>query len=100
MTDLSPGDRDASTWDSQLSTMFLDLVDSVRDKTSGPALRIARALVYGLVIIVALIALAVLSLILLVRIANFLPWSVWFAYLLLGLVFFAAGSFLWSKRRP
>ncbi len=100
MTDLSAGDRNGPDWGGQISTMFLDLVDSVRDKTSGPALKVARALVYGLVIFVALIALGILSLILLVRIANFLPWSVWFAYLVLGLLFFGIGSFLWSKRRP
>lgn len=102
MTDVSTGD-DSSTpdWGAQLSTSFLDLVDGVRGKTTGPILKIARALVYGLVIIVAALMMATFVLIALVRLVdNLVPGAVWGTYLILGGLFLLLGMILWSRRTP
>ncbi|MDG2113196.1 MAG: hypothetical protein P8N02_11355 [Actinomycetota bacterium] len=102
MADVSTaGDDSMPDWGAWASSTFLDLVDNVRDKTTGPLLKVARALVYGIVILVAASMLAVLSLIFLVRfVNNWLPGDVWAAYLLLGLVFFLASAVLWRSRTP
>ena len=47
------GSDSSPDWGAQASTAFLDLVDNVRGKTTGPLLKAARAVVYGLVILVA-----------------------------------------------
>jgi hypothetical protein len=74
-------------------------VDAVRVKTAGPAIKVSRALVYG--IMAAFIGLMALILLLigLVRLLdNVLPKDVWLVYLVLGGMFSAIGAFLWSKR--
>lgn len=86
-------------WGASLSSLFLGFVDNVRDKTTGPLLKVARALVYGIVILVATTMLLVLGLIFLVRfVDNWLPADVWAAYLLLGVAFLLLGAWLWSSR--
>ena len=95
------GDTHISDWGTQVSNAFFDLVDKVRGKTTGPLLKVARALVYGLVILVAAMMLLVLGLIGLVRLADIaIPGAVWSAYLVLGLLFLGAGAFCWSRRTP
>ena len=42
-------------WGKVAADRFVDVVDNVRDKTTGPVLKIARAIVYGLVVIVSLV---------------------------------------------
>lgn len=104
MTDVSTAGNNTDTdpdWGARASAIFLDFVDSVRGKTTGPVLKIARALVYGLVILVAAAMLAIFALIALVRLVDvLLPGQVWSAYLLLSVLFLLAGIFCWSKRTP
>ena len=68
-------------------------------KTSGPAIGVARTVVFGLLgALLALIA-AVVFLIGLVRLLDVvIPKDVWLVYLILGGLFVALGAFLWSKR--
>ncbi len=83
----------------QATKFVVSTVESVRGKTTGPLLFIARLLVYSIVFFVAVIAGVSLLMIAMVRIVNqLLPGDVWTTYLLLGVFFALVGMFLWSKR--
>ena len=97
----------ADDWPAQAADTIVRVVGSVRDKTTGPALKAARAVVYGL--LAALLGMAVLVLVsvALVRVVDaYLPSSVfgdthtWAAHLVVGLPFTLAGLLLWARRRP
>ena len=84
---------------SQATSVVVNLVTSVRGKTTGPLLFVARLVVYSIAILIAAAAAAVLFVIAAVKIVNqLLPGDVWAAYLLLGAVFALVGTFFWSKR--
>ena len=84
---------------SQATSVVVNLVTSVRGKTTGPLLFVARLVVYSIAILIAAAAAAVLFVIAAVKIVNqLLPGDVWAAYLLLGSVFALVGTFFWSKR--
>jgi hypothetical protein len=94
-------------WPAQMADTIERIVGSVRDRTTGPALTVARAIVYGTFAGVVGTVVAVLFVVLAVRLLDsYLPDSVfgethtWAAHLLLGLVFTLAGIFLWTRRRP
>ena len=79
---------------------------NVRDRTTGPALTVARAAVYGTFAGIVGLAALVLGTIAAVRlIDNYLPDAVfgdehtWATYLIIGLVFVVAGAVLWVRRR-
>ncbi len=86
-------------WPAQAATSIEQLVTTVRDRTTVPALTAARAVVYALVggplIIAAFITLTI-GLIRLVN--NYLPGDVWAAYVLVGGIFLVVGLILWTKR--
>lgn len=93
-------------WPAQAADAVERAVASVRDKTTGPVLLVARAVVYGLIAAVVGLVLAVLFSIAVVRmVTNYLPESVfgtervWAAHLIVGLAFVIAGAVLWSRRR-
>ena len=84
---------------SQATSVVVNLVTSVRGKTTGPLLFVARLIVYSIAILIAASAAIVLFVIAAVKIVNqLLPGDVWAAYLLLGAVFALVGTFFWSKR--
>ena len=84
---------------SQATSVVVNLVTSVRGKTTGPLLFFARLVVYSIAILIAAAAAVVLFVIAAVKIVNqLLPGDVWAAYLLLGAVFALVGTFFWSKR--
>jgi uncharacterized membrane protein len=93
-------------WAAQIADSIEGLVGNVRDKTTGPLLTIAKAVVYGTFGAVVAVAVLILAIIALVRFIDaYLPSAVfgdqhtWAAYLLLGLIFSIVGVFLWSRRR-
>jgi hypothetical protein len=87
-------------WPGQAADLIVDKVDLVRSKTTGPILTAARAVVFGIVAVVLGVMAAILLLIGLVRVLDtVLPSSVWAAYLLLGVVFALAGTFVFRKRK-
>jgi hypothetical protein len=106
-------DRDAATpsqpsgdWAAQAADTIERAVGNVRDRTTGPALTVARAVVYGIFAALGGLAALVLGTIAGVRfIDNYLPDAVfgdehiWAAYLIIGLVFVVAGAVLWIRRR-
>jgi len=89
----------SADWGTQLTDSFVGLVDTVKTKTTGPALTVVRALVFGFLVLVVGIVALILLVAGLVRLVNsYLPGDVWATYLLIGTVFCVAGLFLWSKR--
>jgi hypothetical protein len=97
-TPREPG-SDGPDWTDQVTDLIVDTVDTVRSKTTGPLLGFARGSVYAVVIAVIAVPVVVLLLAGLVRLVNWaLPGDVWYAYLLLGIVFVLAGVVSWTKR--
>ncbi len=93
-------------WPAQIADSIESIVGSVRDKTTGPLLTIARAVVYGTFGTVIAVAVLILLIIGSVRFVNgYLPDKIfgeehtWATYLIIGLVFTLAGALLWSRRR-
>jgi hypothetical protein len=88
-------------WPAQLADTAARIIEQVRDKTTRPAITIARGLVFGLVAtIVGSVALFLL-LIGSIRLVNgYLPGKVWTTYLLFGGIFTLTGMFLFAKRKP
>jgi hypothetical protein len=97
-----PPERD---WPAQAADTIERVVGSVRDKTTGPALTVARAVVYGaFATLVGTACLIVLLIGALRVIDSYLPDAVfgedhmWAAYLILGLLLVIGGGVLWSRR--
>jgi len=100
----SPPGPDAD-WPAQAADTIERVVGSVRDKTTGPALTVARGVVYGLFAGLVAVPAAVLAIIALVRlIDNYLPDAVfgdehmWATYLILSVAFLVPGAVLWTRR--
>ena len=78
------------------------VIETVREKTTVPAQKVARGIIYGLVAaIMALLAL-VLIVIGLLRLHVYLPFQpegrkVWVTYVALGAIFVLVGAFLWRR---
>ncbi|HTN80965.1 MAG TPA: phage holin family protein [Acidimicrobiales bacterium] len=86
-------------WPAQAATSIEQLVTTVRDKTTVPALTAARAVVYAIVGGSLLLVAFVLFTICFIRLVdNYLPGDVWAAYVLVGSVFLLAGLILWTQR--
>ncbi len=91
----------ATSWPAQAADLVVDVVQTVRDRTTAPLQTIARGIVYGTAIVFLAVTAVVLLIIGLVRfVDNYLPGEVWATYLLLGSVSFVAGLIVWATRRP
>jgi hypothetical protein len=97
-----PPDND---WPAQAADTIERVVGTVRDKTTAPALTVARAVVYGTFATLVGTACLVVFIIGAVRAIDVaLPDSVfgedhvWVAHLILGLAFVGVGAILWSRR--
>lgn len=92
---------DPNDWPSQVTDRIVGLVDQVRSKTTDQAITIARALVFGTVVVLLAIVVVVLGLVGVFRLLDvYLPFETWATYLLLGAILTAVGAVLWSQRRP
>ncbi len=88
-------------WSEQAADTVVKVVDAVREKTTGPLLTIARAIVYGLIgVFAVMVALVVLTIALVRLVDAYLPGEVWSAHLLIGALFTLAGLVVWRKRYP
>ncbi|HEY6533157.1 MAG TPA: phage holin family protein [Acidimicrobiales bacterium] len=86
-------------WPKQATDAIVNLVDSVRDRTTGPIGTVARGLVFGVFAGVLGIVVGVMAIIATVRLLDeILPSGVWLPYLILGLVFVLAGALVFRKR--
>lgn len=95
----------APDWPAQAADTIERVVGSVRDKTTGPAITVARWLVYGTFALVVGTVVAILLAIAAVRMLDvYLPdaWvgedHTWVAHLVTGSLFTLAGALLWSRR--
>jgi hypothetical protein len=93
-------------WPVQAADAIERAVGTVRDKTTGPAITVGRALVYGTFAAIAGIAAAVMLAIAAVRGLDIAATELigdghtWAAHLVVGVVFSLAGMLAWSKRQP
>jgi hypothetical protein len=101
----TPATASDGDWPAQAADTIERLVGNVRDKTTGPALTVARAVVYGTFAVVVGTALVILAIVGAVRLLNnYLPdaWvgddHMWVSYLIIGLVLLVAGIICWSRR--
>ena len=100
--DPSPSASDpVASWPDQATDLIVSTVGTVRDKTVGPAMTVARAIVYGLFAAVVGIAALVLFSVLFIRIITvYLPGHrVWIPELGLGILFGISALALWAKAR-
>ena len=85
-----------------LSARALDTIDTVvavvNDKAVRPAVVAARAVVFGVIIAVIGIAVLVLFCVGFIRLTTIVGHRIWASYIVLGLLFSAAGAYLYSRR--
>ena len=92
-------------WPVQAADAIVNGVDTLRDKTTGPAQKAARALVYGLLAAVLGTMVAILLIIGLVRLVDSIvglfmdPPRIWVTYLIVGVIFTIAGYLVFRRRR-
>jgi hypothetical protein len=86
-------------WTVQLTDQIDGLVDTIRSNTSDRLVKVARMIVYGLLVaVVGAVALIVVIIGAIRILDHILPYEVWLPYFVLGAIFLGAGLFLWSKR--
>jgi porphobilinogen deaminase len=99
--------RHSADADADWTVAVVDRVDAVvaalRGKTTTPITKMARALVFGLVVGAMGVAALILAVIGILRLHVYLPFHpearrVWVTYVGLGAIFMAIGAFAWRKR--
>lgn len=86
-------------WPVQATRSIVQVVDTVRDKTSGPAITAVASIVYGIVAVMGVAILAIVLTAATVRGLELLLWrKVWAAYLVLAVISLAGGLLCWSRR--
>lgn len=96
-TDSSPD------WPRQATETIVNLVDNVKVKTTEPATKVVRGIVYGIAIVLLGVPALIMLLAGIVHLANqlttdVLGLGVWLVYLVLGVILTIAGALLWRKR--
>jgi hypothetical protein len=85
-----------------LSNRALETVDTVvatvNDRAIRPAIVAARGIVFGIIIAVTAITVVVLFCIGFIRLTTIAGHRIWASYMVLGLLFCAAGAILYSRR--
>ena len=94
-----PQDATEPDWTEQVTDLIVDVVDRVHDKTTGPILGVARAVVYGTVALFAGVVVIVLGMILFTHLLGLLPGEIWIAYMVLGALLVLGGLFMWTRRQ-
>ena len=96
----------SAAWPAQVTERIESVVGTVRDKTTVPALTVARAVVYGVLAAVLGTTLLILLVIGVLRLADaYVPLHpigrrVWIVDAAASAIFLASGAFLWRRRRP
>ena len=86
-------------WPAQAADAIVNAVETVRDRTTTPIMKIARGLVFGVFAGTIIVAIAVLAIIGAVRLLDeVLPSGVWLSYLILGVLFAVVGALLFRRR--
>lgn len=85
-------------WPTQAASAIVELVETVRDRTTGKVLFAARVAVWGVLLLPVLTMLLVLGAIATIRgLDNAVTESVWAVYVGIGTVFFLVGCVLMRK---
>ena len=101
----SVGNILSGDWPVQAADAIVNGVDTLRDKTTGPIQKAARALVYGLLAAVLGTMVAILLLIGLIRLVDSIVGifmdepRIWVTYLIVGVLFTVVGAFVFRRRR-
>lgn len=86
-------------WPAQAADVIVETVGKVRDRTTTPILKIARAIVFGVFIGTMVILIATIVVVGGVHFLDeVLPFGVWLPYLVLGTIFCVLGFWIFSKR--
>jgi len=98
----SPSDS-GPDWPQQATETIVNLVDNVKYKTTEPATKIVRGIVYGIAILLLGVPAVIMLLVGIVHLLNQVATDVfglgvWLVYLVLGVIFTLAGTLLWRKR--
>lgn len=99
-TDPNAPASSGADWPRQATEQVVKVVDSVRDKTTGPVLTAARGVVFGLLAAICAFLFVVVLIIGMVRGITELTDRVWLTYVILGVPFTLIGLVLWRKRKP
>lgn len=88
------------SWGDQATDLIVSTVATVRDKTVGPAMTVARAIVYGLFALLIGIGALVVATIFVIRIVTvYTGGHVWIPQLGIGVLFGIAALVVWGKAR-
>jgi hypothetical protein len=106
MAQIAPQSPAGSDWTVEAADRIDAVVATVREKTTVPVQKVARAIVFGLIAAVLGIVAGVLAAIGLFRLHVYLPFGhnegrkVWVTYAGVGAIFLAAGTLIWRNRKP
>ena len=90
----------ADDWAAQAATKVEEVVVGLREKTTAPILKGARGAIWGVLVVFLVVIAIVLAYAALLRgLDELLPWGVWAAHLVLGIVFTACGVVIGLKGR-
>lgn len=103
LTAMSQPSDSTPDWPQQATETIVNLVDNVKYKTTEPATKAVRGLVYGIVILLLGVPAVIMLLVGIVHLLNqvstdVLGQDVWLVYLVLGVIFTLVGLLLWRKR--
>ena len=85
-------------WPAQAADTIVDTIGKVRDKTTKPAVTIARGVVYGTIVAVMATVLLILFLVMLAHMwDNWMPGQIWIFYAILFALFSTGGLVLLRK---
>ena len=89
----------SNDWPRQATDTIERLVTTVRDRATGPAITVIRAVVFGVMaIFLGILAIVLLAIASVRLLDSYLPGKVWAAHLATGGLFSLAGTLLFSKR--
>lgn len=88
-------------WPAQAADLIVTTVGTLRDRTTGTILTVARVAVFGLLAVVLGLVVIVLTIVGLIRLLDeLLPSSVWLPYLILGVASLIGGLLVFRRRNP
>ena len=98
----TPSDN-SPDWPQQVTETIVGVVDNVKHKTTEPATKAVRGIVYGIAIVLLGVPAVIMLLVGIVHGLNqlatgVLDLGVWLVYLVLGVIFTIVGAVLWRKR--
>jgi hypothetical protein len=99
-TRATPTSNLTAEWPAKAADTVELVVNTIHDRAIRPILVAARAVVFGLLMLVLAVVVVTAISVGVIRLFDIyvFPGRVWASYALLGTVFCAAGAYVWSKR--